>query len=240
MKDHKVASGRNMAGSISRRRFLAIAGTVAVGVSLGGCDKTEKEASRFLKKEDLGPDALPAEGYLLVDKKKCQGCVSCMMACSLVHHGVVNLSLSRIQIMQNSFVPYPDDITISQCRQCVEPACVEACPEGALFIDKANGNIRRVEISKCVGCKSCMEACPYAPARAIWNVAEENVQKCDLCLNTPHWDEKGGIGGKQACLSICPVGAITFTHKIPVQEGDRGYNANLRGKAWASMGYPTD
>jgi protein NrfC len=67
--------------------------------------------------------AIPAsEGYLLVDTKKCQGCLSCMLACSLVHEGTENLSLARIQILQNSFAKFPDDLTMAQCRQCVEPA----------------------------------------------------------------------------------------------------------------------
>ena len=58
-----------------------------------------------------------AEGYLLVDPKKCQGCLSCMMACSLVHHGSVNLSLARIQVTHNHLANFPDDAMIAICRQ---------------------------------------------------------------------------------------------------------------------------
>ncbi len=55
--------------------------------------------------------AIPAsEGYLLVETKKCQSCTSCMLACSLVHEGVENLSRARIQIIQDSLEFYPDDI----------------------------------------------------------------------------------------------------------------------------------
>jgi len=202
--------------------------------------KSGEKETGYINRADLGPDALPAEGYLLVDTNKCQGCVSCMMACSLSHHGEVNLSLSRIQVLQNAFVPYPEDISISQCRQCVTPECVNACPENALHIDEANGNIRRVDISRCVGCGTCLEACPFMPARMIWNTQESHAQKCDLCLDTPHWDASGGAGGKQACISVCPVGAIAFSTNIPVQKGERGYRVNLRDSAWVSMGYPAD
>jgi protein NrfC len=183
---------------------------------------------------------MPSKGYLLVDAKKCQGCLSCMIACSLVHEGDINISLSRIQVMQNPFESFPDDIEISQCRQCVKPACVDACQSGALFIDKSNGNIRRVDESKCIGCKLCIEACPFKASRSIWNYQQDYAQKCDLCTKAPHWDQMGGVNGKQACVSICPVGAISFTQNIPVQEKDYGYNVNLRGKVWASMGYPGD
>jgi protein NrfC len=63
--------------------------------------------------------------------------------------------------------------------------------------------------------------------------------KCDLCANaTFHWDEAGGgPGGKQACVEVCPLGAIAFTQEIPVQVGDAGYQVNLRGDAWLSLGY---
>ena len=77
----------------------------------------------------------PAEGYILVDSKKCQGCQSCMMACSMVHEGEINLSLARIQVMQNILSNWPDDIKIVQCRQCANPLCVPACPTGALYVD---------------------------------------------------------------------------------------------------------
>ncbi len=103
----------------------------------------------------------PADGYLLVDIEKCQGCLSCMLACSLIHEGVESPSLSRIQIMQNSFASFPDDLTIEQCRQCVDPACVKGCPTGALRADARYGNVRMVDTEKCIGCGLCFDACPY-------------------------------------------------------------------------------
>jgi protein NrfC len=185
--------------------------------------------------------AIPAsEGYLLVDTKKCQGCLSCMLACSLVHEGTENLSLARIQILQNSFEKFPDDLTMAQCRQCVEPACVEACPEKAISVDKKNGNVRIVDVKKCIGCKACIQACPFEPSRALWNTDKKKALKCDLCSDAPFWSVKGGVKGKQACVEVCPLNAIKFTKKIPAQKGDAGYKVNLRGESWRKLGYPTD
>jgi len=219
---------------VTRRRFLKLSKDVLIGIGAGGTLTHIVWAKKGLA-------AIPAsEGYLLVDIKKCQGCVSCMLACSLVHEGAVNLSLSRIQILQNSFRGWPDDLTIEQCRQCVEPACVEACPEDALTVDPEHGNVRRVCKSKCIGCMSCVEACPFPPGRAIWNFQEDRAQKCDLCSDAPFWEEKGGPEGKQACVEVCPVGAIKFVKEIPQQKGDDGYKVNLRGPVWRSLGYPAD
>ncbi len=92
-----------------------------------------------------------SNGYLVVDIGKCQGCISCMMACSLVHEGASNLSLSRIQILQDSFGKFPDDLTIEQCRQCEMPECVAACPEDALDANPDFGHVRMVDKKKCTG-----------------------------------------------------------------------------------------
>jgi len=93
------------ATEISRRDFIKTSGIVVIGVGLGGC---------------IIPGGVAvSEGYLLVDTKKCQGCMTCMLACSLVHEGFESLSLARIQIVQNPFESFPNDINIAQCRQCV-------------------------------------------------------------------------------------------------------------------------
>lgn len=170
----------------------------------------------------------PAKGYILVDSKKCQGCQCCMMACSLVHEGEANLSLARIQVMQNILKNWPDDIRIVQCRQCVDPLCVQDCPSDAFSLDEANGYIRVINESKCTGCQLCIDACPFTPHRIMWNPVTSQAIKCDLCINTPYWDEKGGPDGKQICVEICPQQAIKFTMAVPEQTGDSGYDVDLR------------
>ena len=169
-------------------------------------------------------------GYIVVDPKKCSGCQTCMMTCSLVHEGKINTKLARIQVTQDPYGHYPDDIDVHQCRQCVNPACLKACPEpGAMFVDPENGNVRRIDRSKCDGCQECIQACPYTPSRVIWNHEESVAQKCDLCVDTPYWGETGGPGVKQACVEACPMQAIDFTEEVPAQKGDAGYRVNLRG-----------
>ena len=230
----------NQKKRLSRRDFLKLSKNTAIAAGVIGL------ASNWIwLKEGLA--AVPAsEGYLLVDTKKCQGCISCMLACSLVHEGAANPSLSRIQIMQNSFSSFPDDVMIAQCRQCVDPLCVDACPVGALKADPAYGYVRMVAKDACVGCGRCMNACPFTPSRPVVAADESyggarKSRKCDLCASAPfHWDDAGGgPNGKQACVEVCPVGAIRFTSEIPVQD-DTGYYVNLRDDIWKSLGYPID
>jgi protein NrfC len=261
--------GRNT--GITRRDFIKVTGAIILVAGTGGCKpftavesptpaSTSTPANTPMPTDTPAPantpeteailvpaDGIPpADGYLLVDIEKCQGCASCMLACSLIHEGVESLSLSRIQIMQNSFASFPDDLTIEQCRQCIDPACVKVCPTGALKADAEYGNVRMVDKETCIGCGLCYDACPYTPSRVFLTADkaygdEAKSRKCDLCANAPyHWDEAGGgPDGEQACVAVCPVGAITFSKEIPEQDGDGGYKVNLRDEVWGILGYPT-
>ena len=169
-----------------------------------------------------------SEGYIVHDSTKCATCQSCMLACYLAHEGVDNTALSRIQILQNTFNRFPDTVYMSVCRQCVTPLCVQACPTGACHVDTANGNVRVIDESVCIGCQMCIQACPFVPHRTIWNPDKNVAMKCDLCLNTPYWNEEGGPNGKQLCVEVCPMEALAFVEGVPSQIDDVGYDVNLR------------
>ena len=102
---------RDIGQEVSRRSFLKASKNVAAGVVVGGIGV-------FWLEDAVA--AIPASGgYLLVDTKKCQGCATCMLACSLVREGKQSLYLSRIQVLQSPFEKWPRDVSIEQCRQCV-------------------------------------------------------------------------------------------------------------------------
>lgn len=212
--------------NLSRRCFIKALGFAGVAFSAGGCI--------------LLPDhrmVMPnSGGFLVVDFKKCMGCYTCMTSCAIAHSGQASLSLARIQIQQNPFANWPDDISIFICRQCEDAPCVKACPVAALQVDRKNGNIRHIDPNRCIGCLQCFEACPYIPTRIQWNSATEKSQKCDLCLNTPFMEEEGGVGGTQACVKACPVNAIAFVTEMPDQKRADSYDVNLRGEGWAKLG----
>jgi len=181
-----------------------------------------------------------SRGYIVADIKKCSGCITCMLACSLVHEGETNLSLSRIQIVQSAYKSFPEDIELNICRQCIYPLCVEACPTNAMHVDVGNGNIRTVDESLCNGCQECIDACPLMPSRVIWNHYKNVAIKCDLCADTPYWHEKGGASGKQACVEICPMRALRLVGTLPNQRDGAGYEVNLRNEHWGWLGYPVE
>jgi protein NrfC len=177
-----------------------------------------------------------AQGYLIVDPKKCTGCGSCMLACSLAHEGKVNPAFSRIQIMSDPLGHFPTDIQMAVCKQCLYPQCLIVCPTEALHIDQEHMNVRRIDREKCIGCRKCMQACPFVPSRIFFDMQQKKSFKCDLCKDTPYWQKKGG----QACVTICPVNAIKFSAETPSPIGENGYTKNLRGAGWQQFGLPTD
>jgi protein NrfC len=212
--------------TVSRRDLLGGLGVLSMAAAFG--------APVLLADDRL---VIPnSEGFLIVDRKKCQGCGTCMMACSLAHAGVASYSLSRIQVVQDSFANWPDDVLLATCRQCQDAPCVQVCPTGANRPDAKHGFVRRIDPDICIGCKLCIQACPFTPVRAQWDVDHRKSQKCDLCVDTPYLDEKGGPGHVQACVRACPVGAIAFTREMPDQTSADSYDVNLRDAVWKRMG----
>ncbi|MHB1018155.1 MAG: 4Fe-4S dicluster domain-containing protein [Coriobacteriia bacterium] len=220
MPDNEVKTS-----GVSRREFVTATGGLGVGLILGGL-----VVKGFILPEEAS--AYPAsEGYIVVDTDKCAACNSCMMACSVAHEGKVSMSNSRIQVRRDIFADFPNDIVQNQCRQCPYPACVEACPTGANHVDTDNGNVRRIDASKCIGCERCINACPFTPSRVQWNAEEKHAQKCDLCKTAAYWD-----GEEPACVTVCPMKAISYVQEIPVQS-DRGYMVDLKTPKWGQANW---
>ena len=232
-KNEKPDKKETSEKKINRRQFL-VGGSAALAAGAIA-------ATTGVKTADSQEVTHPAStGYLVYDSKKCIGCTTCMLACSLTHYGAQSLSLSRIQIIQDSFGKFPDDIQIAPCRQCVTPVCVQTCPVGAAYIDTENGNVRRINQDDCIGCKTCLAMCPQQPHRPVWNHLDGVSSKCDLCIDTPYWDEKGGPDGKQACVLACPMQALKLVHETPDQKETEGYNINLRNEYYLNLGLVDD
>ena len=76
----------------SRRNFVVGSATVLAGGALTACAPASAMSAAGDKK---GVYPL-SKGYLVYDSRRCAGCQSCMLACSLVHDGETSTSLSRM------------------------------------------------------------------------------------------------------------------------------------------------
>jgi protein NrfC len=207
----------------TRRDFVVGSGTVLAGGALTACAPAAAIAASPAEKNPYPPST----GYLVYDSRLCAGCQSCMLVCSLVHEGASSTSLSRIQVSRAVLTHYPYDIQMAVCRQCPDPMCVRNCPTGACHVSAANGNVRLIDEKKCIGCQTCLKACPFSPHRTIWNPAVNKSTKCDLCANAPYFSKKGGPSGKQACVTSCPMGALKLVAELPPQTDSSGYDVHL-------------
>lgn len=240
MADSRNAGDKNK--TVRRRDFLRGGGAALAAGTLGvGMSEISASASPPTAAAESYPEST---GYIVYDSRLCLGCQSCMFACSMTHEGVANPSLSRIQIIRDapSFTKYPYDVVMSVCRQCVSPLCVQNCPTGACHVDTENGNVRMIDQSKCIGCRRCIDACPHKPHRTVWNPVIMKSTKCDLCVDAPYWNEKGGPDGKQACIETCPAKALKLVREAPSQNDITGYDVNLapppRKGGFPGMGAP--
>lgn len=144
---------------------------------------------------------------LLIDITKCVGCGECTRACAEVNHlpqeEAKQLSATHYTVVQS----YNNDETNVRrlCMHCNEPTCVSACLVGA-FTKMETGAVLYDE-SKCIGCRYCMQACPFEIPRYEWSSLSPRIQKCKMCY------ERVAAGGKTACSEACQFEATTFGNR---------------------------
>ncbi|MFR3499104.1 MAG: 4Fe-4S dicluster domain-containing protein, partial [Paraclostridium bifermentans] len=105
--------------------------------------------------------------FVISDPNKCIGCRTCSIAC-VVAHSEENIFLQdpnhinfnpRLTVVKTAEVSAP-----IQCRQCEDAPCANVCPNEA--IKRENGAIV-VKEEKCVGCKTCIIACPIGAIEIV-------------------------------------------------------------------------
>lgn len=137
-------------------------------------------------------------GFVL-DQRKCIGCHACTVACK-VEHGV-ELGVFRTWVKYVEEGTFPDSqrhFAVMRCNQCTDAPCVSICPVKALY--KREDGIVDFDPDRCIGCKACMNACPYD---ALYVDPHSNTAaKCNFCAHRV--DE----GLAPACEVVCPTGAI--------------------------------
>jgi len=140
---------------------------------------------------------------LFQDAKKCIGCHSCEVACKSNKGMPVGPKLCQIVTIGPKFVGNVPRAayTFMPCFHCEKPWCVAACPTGAMQKREKDG-IVFVEESECVGCKTCMVACPWGAPQ--WHAETGKVVKCDYCK------DRVDAGLKPACAAICTTHCLHF------------------------------
>ena len=135
----------------------------------------------------------------IIDNRKCIGCHACTTACKAEHE--VPIGVNRTWVKQTEKGEFPNSkrvFSVLRCNHCTDAPCVEICPTQALFTRK--DGIVDFNNDRCIGCKSCMQACPYD---ALYiDPDTHTAAKCNYCAH------RVDIGLEPACVNVCPEHAI--------------------------------
>ncbi|HMK07667.1 MAG TPA: 4Fe-4S dicluster domain-containing protein [Anaerolineales bacterium] len=144
---------------------------------------------------------------ILFDATRCIDCRACMVACSAENEVAMDDTriwltgagvIGRFPQLNRATMPY-------HCMHCLEPACASACPVGA-WTKRDDGPVV-YDSARCIGCRYCMNACPFGVPHFEWNkgiVEQPLITKCSLCAH------RLDAGQPPACVQTCLTGALRF------------------------------
>lgn len=167
--------------------------------------------------ERSNENAPPHHWAMVIDARRCVGCQACVVACKSENNVALGVYRTWVDVFQTGdTVPDPQgDIVVGGqsyrqevqlhaipklCNHCDNPPCVEVCPVKATF--KRQDGIVLVDHRLCIGCGTCVNACPYN-ARYIDPVSH-TADKCTFCV------ERVDAGLLPACVTTCTGRARIF------------------------------
>lgn len=149
----------------------------------------------------------------------CLACGMCAIYCSAAHAGS---ELDVVKAFKQG--PPPPALVVEKsemtaqaavCRHCEVPYCLAGCIAGAISKDPQTGVVT-CDQGKCVGCWTCVAACPYGAITVrSWKGERARAYKCDLCR---------GISEVPMCVKHCPNEALLWQEI----EGEGQYEKNRR------------
>ncbi len=189
---------------MERRTFLKL-GLAVTGVYAGG--KILSLVSNIGTAEAINFDPGMKYPYrphysMLIRQDRCIDCERCLEACARTNnvpeHGYRTNILEKRSPeaigQKREFIPV-------LCNHCNNPPCVRACPTSATYKDEETG-IVRMRPERCIGCKTCMLACPYNARYLRGRI----VDKCDFC-----YEARLSKGMElTACAEACPADVRIF------------------------------
>ena len=212
-----------------RRQALKLMGAVGLGAILA--PTLVVELGKKLGNASRNPATAAADQRLrrwamVIDLRCCDGCQSvgkppqCTEACVQGHFAPK--PMEWIQIYEQPLAGGGTQFIPTPCQQCQNAPCVNVCPVGATF--STPEGVVLIDQNRCIGCRLCMEACPYdrrffnwgqppIPTEATYMqydpmhqspAIKGTVMKCDFC------PDMASSGRLPFCSQACPNHAIYY------------------------------
>lgn len=145
------------------------------------------------------------------DSARCTGCRTCTLACKDYKDLSETVAFRRVFDYEGGTWTeteegvYTTDTFMyhvaATCNHCETPACMTACPVGAIVKDEKFGNVY-IDQDTCSGAGACVDACPYGVP--ILLEEEAKGAKCDMCADRIAADLR------PICVEACPVRALDW------------------------------
>jgi Fe-S-cluster-containing dehydrogenase component/formate-dependent nitrite reductase membrane component NrfD len=134
-----------------------------------------------------------------IDQRTCIGCHACTVACKTEHEVPVGQFRTWLKYVEKGEFPATTrEFAVMRCNHCTDAPCVKICPTKALY--KRDDGIVDFDRDRCIGCKSCMQGCPYD---AIYiDEDTHTAAKCNFCAHRIDDDLE------PACVVVCPTHSI--------------------------------
>lgn len=134
-----------------------------------------------------------------IDQRTCIGCHACTVACKTEHQIPVGQFRTWVKYVDSGQFPSSTrDFGVMRCNHCTDAPCVRICPTKALFT--RDDGIVDFDSERCIGCKSCMQGCPYD---AIYiDEDTHTAAKCNFCAH------RIDANLEPACVVVCPTHSI--------------------------------
>lgn len=139
---------------------------------------------------------------LLVDISLCVGCNACQDGCKSENQLPAGEEKSLSPTAFTALSDHNGIFVRHLCQHCSVPTCVSVCPVSA-FTKLPEGPVL-YDAGKCIGCRYCMQACPFHVPRYEWKSTKPRVQKCIFCA------PRLARGLQPVCAEVCPTGATKF------------------------------
>jgi anaerobic dimethyl sulfoxide reductase subunit B (iron-sulfur subunit) len=171
-----------------------------------------RTAIKRRKKEVYTPVVPDMQLGFVHNNVDCIGCRACEVACKDKNGLPAGPRFRRVQYIEGGTYPevYAYKVNVS-CNHCAKPACLPACPTGAIFKRQKDG-IVDIDSTLCIGCRRCEATCPYGAPQ--YDPEDGIVKKCNMCV------DEIDAGRKPYCVMGCMMRVLDIGNIDQLRTGE--------------------